>query len=235
MNWSEIPPGGGDGGDRQPGKRGVHLQGPRPSPLSVNKASHKIGKPPRPAPPYHPQRAPPPANREPVIIYAISPKVIHTEASDFMSVVQRLTGLCSSSTGASSSEIAAGGPISPAARMAVLERASPPDRERERERATAIDESELLGMMDWDTGAVDLGLIPGILSPAPANLPAVTAEMFSPASDPQSLFGIQDNFLSPWAYGNFFPSPSSSALFPGGTIFSPAPSPVFDISKLFDY
>lgn len=60
------------------------LQGPRPAPLKIWKDSHKIRKPPLavPAMPYRP----------PVIIYTRSPEVIHTEAQEFMTLVQRLTG-----------------------------------------------------------------------------------------------------------------------------------------------
>ncbi|KAE8785655.1 protein MKS1-like [Hordeum vulgare] len=48
--------------------------------LGVHGASRKIGKPAQQQ------------NRKPVIIYMVSPKVIHVEAHEFMSLVQRLTG-----------------------------------------------------------------------------------------------------------------------------------------------
>ncbi|KAJ1695850.1 hypothetical protein LUZ63_012548 [Rhynchospora breviuscula] len=86
---------------KQPPRR--ELQGPRPTPLKVRKDSHKIKKP--PVAPAQPQPAAAPIqHRPPVIIYAVSPKVIHTNPSEFMSLVQRLTGSSScSATGASSS------------------------------------------------------------------------------------------------------------------------------------
>ncbi|KAG2576094.1 protein MKS1-like [Panicum virgatum] len=59
------------------------LQGPRPAPLRVRTDSHKIRKPPQ---------QPVQQVRKPVIIYAVSPKVVHADPSEFMSVVQRLTG-----------------------------------------------------------------------------------------------------------------------------------------------
>ena len=43
--------------------------------------------------------------REPVIIYAASPKVVHADPSEFMSVVQRLTGARRTHTPASSSSV----------------------------------------------------------------------------------------------------------------------------------
>ncbi|KAF8658943.1 hypothetical protein HU200_058777 [Digitaria exilis] len=48
-------------------------------PLGVHAASRKIGKSPG-------------AERKPVIIYMVSPKVIHVEAHEFLPLVQRLTG-----------------------------------------------------------------------------------------------------------------------------------------------
>jgi len=52
--------------------------------LGVHGASRKIGK---PVSSQAQQQ-----NRKPVIIYMVSPKVIHVEAHEFMSLVQRLTG-----------------------------------------------------------------------------------------------------------------------------------------------
>ncbi|KAH7685523.1 VQ domain-containing protein [Dioscorea alata] len=57
---------------------------PRQSCLKISGESYKMKKPP-------PQRKPP------VIIYTVPPKVIRTEPSNFMSVVQRHTGVSSSS------------------------------------------------------------------------------------------------------------------------------------------
>ncbi|XP_062098907.1 nuclear speckle RNA-binding protein B-like isoform X2 [Humulus lupulus] len=81
----------------QPGKSPKkELQGPRPTPLKIHKGSHKIKKP--PVVPQQLQPALPP--RQPVIIYTVSPKIIHTKASEFRDLVQRLTGLPSSTLGA---------------------------------------------------------------------------------------------------------------------------------------
>lgn len=71
------------------------LQGPRPPPLKISRESHKIRKaaPRVPSVPSNPI-----INRtQPVIIYMHSPKVIHAEVKDFMTLVQRLTGRSSSS------------------------------------------------------------------------------------------------------------------------------------------
>jgi len=69
------------------------LQGPRPSPLKICRDSHRIRKP-DPAVPPLPM---PIINRsKPMIIHMRSPKIIHAEVQDFMSLVQRLTGSSSS-------------------------------------------------------------------------------------------------------------------------------------------
>ncbi|KAG6494709.1 VQ motif-containing protein 20-like [Zingiber officinale] len=57
------------------------LRGPRPPPLSVNKASWKAKK-----------QAGGGSRDRIAVFYVHSPKVIHTSPQDFMSVVQRLTG-----------------------------------------------------------------------------------------------------------------------------------------------
>ncbi|XP_057443571.1 VQ motif-containing protein 8, chloroplastic-like [Lotus japonicus] len=61
----------------------VVINGERPSPLMVNKDSHLIRK---SSKSYNTQR-------NPIIIYTKSPKVIHTKPHDFMALVQSLTGM----------------------------------------------------------------------------------------------------------------------------------------------
>lgn len=58
------------------------MNGTRPSPLKIAKDSHFIQK----------QQQ----KRQPVIIYTHSPKIIHTQARDFMALVQKLTGMSQS-------------------------------------------------------------------------------------------------------------------------------------------
>ncbi|WOL04518.1 hypothetical protein Cni_G13239 [Canna indica] len=149
---------------RQASKR--DLQGPRPTPLKVRKDSYKIKKPPV-APPA-PQNAPP-QHRPPVIIYMVSPNVVHTTPGDFMSVVQRLTGASSSAAVASSSSVNAPASddapreeFSPAARLAVFEKAA--------QRPTTTmseDDDALVGLGGGLLPTADRqrGLLAGILSP----------------------------------------------------------------------
>ncbi|XP_065012798.1 uncharacterized protein LOC135641367 [Musa acuminata AAA Group] len=68
---------------------------PRLAPLKVRRDSYAIKK--RPVVP-----PAPPQYRRPIIIYAVSPKVVHATPSDFMSVVQRLTGAAAASSSSSS-------------------------------------------------------------------------------------------------------------------------------------
>ncbi|CAK9188323.1 unnamed protein product [Ilex paraguariensis] len=112
-------------------QRELQLQGPRPAPFKVSKDSHKIRKPPV-APPQQPQ--PQAQHRSPVIIYTVSPKVIHTKPSEFMTLVQRLTGpspdLSSASATSSSYFQDNNGAISPAARFASTEKTKSPQGTR---------------------------------------------------------------------------------------------------------
>ncbi|XWS29397.1 hypothetical protein CRYUN_Cryun24cG0026100 [Craigia yunnanensis] len=190
-------------------KRQLQIQGPRPTPVKVSKDSYKIKKPPHPQP--RATAAPVPAaadqsRREPVIIYAVSPKVIHAEESDFMSIVQRHTGL-------SSGNFSGDGNVSPAARLAVMEKASPSPREKIGDTWVMVE------------GGTEEGLIrmaPGILSPAPETLPTVsTGTFFSPASEARLMSAWHD--WSPMLHGNGFMASPSSTLLYGPLISSPTP------------
>ncbi|KAI3418319.1 VQ domain-containing protein [Psidium guajava] len=207
-------------------KKETQLQGPRPSPLRVTRDSHAIRKPPRHPPPHAgvssaaPPARPPAADpQQPTIIFDISPKVIHVEERNFMSIVQQLTGSSS-------------GDVSPAARIAAIERTSPTGREKgfagvpvaaEMGGSSArAGDDDLMGML----GEVELRQFQGILSPAPAAIPAIPAGFFSPATDTHLL---QD--LSPYWHGNYgYNSPSSSTLFPA---LSPSPTSSIDLFNLF--
>ncbi|KAI3408103.1 VQ domain-containing protein [Psidium guajava] len=210
------------------------LQGPRPAPLKVRKDSYKIRK-----PPVVPQQQPqlsqqlPAQPRPPVIIYAVSPKVIHTNPSEFMSLVQRLTG--ASSTYVPSP--AASGGVSPAARFATVEKAKPPEGKQIRGGGDILEEIESMGQLGHSGVVERTGSIPGILSPGPASLQPIPTTFFSPLSDPNPLSFLHD--LSPALYSNknHFAEGSfllqSSSPFISPRITSPAPSLDF-FSNFFD-
>ncbi|KAF8377146.1 hypothetical protein HHK36_030519 [Tetracentron sinense] len=193
------------------------LQGPRPAPLKVQKASHKIKKPPI-APSQSTQYRPP------VIIYTVSPKVIHTNASDFMTLVQRLTGSSSSSSSSSSSITSSSsyihnsGAISPTASFATIKRTNPLEGEKSRTSDLGI-----VGGLDVGATVEQTGSFPGILSPLPSSLPPISPSFFSPPPNPNSLSFLHD--LSPiyknYMEGTFMPSPSTFVSTP---ITSPTPS-----------
>ncbi|GMP83324.1 hypothetical protein CsSME_00037279 [Camellia sinensis var. sinensis] len=72
-------------------KEKMVINGPRPTPLRIiNKGSHVI----------HKQRN----QQHPIITYTKSPKIIHAKPRDFMALVQRLTGLSSSSRSSENNE-----------------------------------------------------------------------------------------------------------------------------------
>ncbi|XP_059302466.1 protein MKS1-like [Lycium ferocissimum] len=215
------------------------LQGPRPAPLQVRKESHKIKKPPVVPHQQHHQlprhhQAPP---RPPVIIYTVSPKVIHANPSEFMSLVQRLTGPNSSSSSFSSSSSSVPfqenmniGAISPAARFASIEKTRPPEGEK-----SQICDMEIVDEgIEIDREVERSGILPpGILSPNPASLQPIPSNFFSPPSagffhDLSPVLHNNRNYLEP----SFLPSPSNF-ISPRITL-SPC-TPSFDLfNNLFD-
>ncbi|KAK8609107.1 hypothetical protein V6N13_025414 [Hibiscus sabdariffa] len=224
MNSSDLP---GIGSLRK------ELQGPRPAPLKVRKDSHKIRKP-QSAPQ---QQQQPSQIRPPVIIYIASPKVIHTNPSDFMDLVQRLTG----STSLSDQTNAA---ISPAARFASIEMTKSPhggkrsatdaefyvkgcqllDNYIRTENVEVVQGTEI----EMNPGVERANLFPGILSPGPTSLPPISPSFFSPPrSDQDSISFFHD--LSP---GSFMPSPSSFHI-PPSYLLPSAIAPSIDLFNNF--
>ncbi|KAJ3675145.1 hypothetical protein LUZ60_004187 [Juncus effusus] len=173
------------------------LQGTRPPPLRVSKESTKIRKPPpHPAARSHATTsgaaAAPPSDapRRPIIIYDASPKIIHTKPSDFMSLVQRLTGQNSDAGQAATS---------PAARFASIERSVTPRQTRNPTNVIEISDDVYAYSAGPDPGLNSQpGMLsafpPGILSPMPSNLlPPVSPGFFSPLNfDPSCLAILND-------------------------------------------
>ncbi|XP_058735570.1 protein MKS1-like [Vicia villosa] len=195
-------------------KKELQIQGARPPPLRVSKESHTIRKPPLPPAAHHHPPVGASQHRQPLIIYSVSPKVLHVTESDFMDVVQRLTG---SSTGDEASQQS--GAVSPAARLASIERTSP----TERERVQNVDDD-----LTWLLEGVEMGQFPGILSPAPATLPPISQGFFSPMNEPQTTPFWHD--MSPFWYGSNFVGSPSGLL--SAAVVSPLPSP--DLFSIFD-
>lgn len=222
MNPPEFFSGGGDGGggNRPSPRRELQLQGPRPSALKVNKDSHKIRKPPVAPPPHLPPPPPQPSeNRQPIIIYAVPPRIIHTTVSDYKSLVQRLTG--NTTEGATSSSGV--GDLSPAARLASIEKTSPP-KEREAAANGGSHDNDMSNFTMGDflgDSNVELGALPGILSPAPGSLPPISPGFFSPAGDPFMM-----------GYNMFLTSPTTLFTAP---MVSPSPSSCDLFNPFFDF
>ncbi|KAL5211187.1 hypothetical protein ABZP36_022034 [Zizania latifolia] len=238
-----------DGSDR-PSPRSRSLQGPRPPPLAVSKDSHKVRKPPvvphqRGAAGQARQQQQQP--RAPVIIYDASPKVIHTRPSEFMALVQRLTGPGAPAAGfgadADAEPSAAPPPqeflfsptaaLSPAARYAAIERSVRPLPPAPSQYYS--DPGALLDLDVDDGFAAALGPVrPGILSPVPSSLPpAASSGLFSPL-DPGCLSWLND--LSPFLPSAgareappFAPSPRSLLL---ATPTMPSPA-TFSVMEFF--
>lgn len=190
------------------------LQGPRPPRLNVRMESHAIKKPSGSSgvvPPgqgrrdHHHQQQPPQPGRAPVIIYDASPKVIHAKPSEFMALVQRLTGPGGGGGSGSGTPpppdaqaqyddddaalllgqaflppellLSPSAAMSPAARLATIER-SVRGPMPSAPAATDYDVHEQTGGADDDgTLAAVLGPArhPSILSPLPSSLPPAAA------------------------------------------------------------
>ncbi|XP_060198516.1 protein MKS1-like [Lycium barbarum] len=230
------------------------LQGPRPAPLKVRKDSHKIRKPPVGPSQHHyqPPQAPP---RPPVIIYTVSPKVIHANPSEFMTLVQRLTGpdhnsKCSTSANATSSSSSSSflpfqenmnaGAISPAARFASIEKTRTPEGKKLQQICDMGNNYMVHEGIEIGTEIERSGFFPGILSPNPSSLPPIPPNFFSPPShDPNTLGFFYD--LSPVLHSNknyfepsFLPSPSNNNFISPRLFLSPG-TPSLDLfNNLFD-
>ncbi|GMH22292.1 hypothetical protein Nepgr_024135 [Nepenthes gracilis] len=207
------------------------LQGPRPAPLKVRKDSYKIKKP--PVAPTQPQQQPPQQPpKPPVIIYTVSPKVIHTKPADFMSLVQRLTGSNSASSSATASSSSWGDrsdAISPAARFASIEKTKvSPEGKKAPNIGVGVDG---IGF-DEDIQGVEMGFpinrtgnFPGILSPVPGSLLPVSPNLFSPYPDRGSS-GLYHDLNAVQAHhgitSSFLASPSANFFSPSTTMFSPS-------------
>ncbi|XP_049369183.1 protein MKS1-like [Solanum verrucosum] len=241
------------------------LQGPRPAPLKVRKDSHKIRKP--PVPPsqqhhhHHQQPLAPP--RPPVIIYTVSPKVIHANPSEFMTLVQRLTGSNHHSTACSSTETATSsfypfqenmntGAISPAARFASIEKTRVPEGKKLQKNCENIENYNYMVHEGIEIGTeIERGgFFPGILSPNPSSLPPIPPNFFSPPSNDPNPLGFFYDLVSPVLHSNnnnnnvnnknyfelpnFLPSPSNNNFISPRLFLSPG-TPSFDLfNNLFD-
>lgn len=218
------------------------LQGPRPPKLNVRAESHAIKK--------HSGSGVPAPGRAPVIIYDASPKVIHVKPSDFMALVQHLTGPGGSGTpppppqqheGHMVDDDGGGGvplgqaflppelllspsaAMSPAARLATIERSVRPMPAAA--PAYGADDGTL-------AAALGPARHPGILSPVPSSLPpAAACGLFSPLpfDDPGSISWL--NELSPIlraAASAANAGASSSGTGPGvATANGPLPPPAY--------
>ena len=245
MDFPDINPTG-----RSPRRE---LQGPRPTPLRINKDSHKIKKPPLAPQPSQPHQAPP---RQPVIIYTVSPKIIHTTPGDFMSLVQRLTGSSSSSSSSSSSTTFpssssrvvpnndpfngdnTAGMVSPAARYATIEKARSPMGKKVQNPigGEIISDVEGVEMMMGQHGLMErTSMFQGILSPGPASLSPIPSSFFSPpSSDPSMVSFLHD--LSPLLHSNrsnFMDGIGSGFVMPSPSNFVSPQTPSIDLFNYF--
>ncbi|KAE9601320.1 hypothetical protein Lal_00024083 [Lupinus albus] len=205
----------GEGTSSPSPKKELQIQGPRPPALRVSKESHKICKPPLPPPAAHYPL--PPEPRQPLIIYSVSPKIVHVTINDFKNTVQRLTGPSSGDDPALRS-----GDVSPAARLASIEKTSPSEKERVHGGG---DDDDMMWLLD----GLEMSQFPGILSQAPATLPPISSGFFSPVTELHQTASFWNDLSPFWSTNTFVASPSGLL---SAAVVSPLPSP--DLFNLFD-
>ncbi|XP_010916386.1 uncharacterized protein [Elaeis guineensis] len=187
------------------------INGPRPAPLKIHKDSHLI----------HKQSSSSSSStttttttsssssstqrHHPVIIYTHSPKIIHTQARDFMALVQKLTGL-SKSTDGNDDAAAANNP-------------TPPPSNIPRKDADTIH-----GATEDSSSSSENCSIAGdvVHHVGCSSLPSAAAAAFSPLGfDPPPP---PNPFLSeiPLFTPNSFCSPRSFYRYPESAVFSPS-------------
>uniref|UniRef100_A0A0D3F640 VQ domain-containing protein n=1 Tax=Oryza barthii TaxID=65489 RepID=A0A0D3F640_9ORYZ len=189
-----------DASDGRPSPRSRQLQGPRPPRLAVSKDSHKVRKPPVvPQPrggggvvagPSRPQQQQQP--RAPVIIYDASPKVIHTRPSEFMALVQRLTGPGSAAVAAVAAPVAAGFHAEASSSSSASASALPPAASSG--LFSPLDQASLSWLSDLSPFLHSAGAAaapPPPFAPSPRSLLLSTPTMPSPAT-----FSVMEFFSS---------------------------------------
>ncbi|GJM98033.1 hypothetical protein PR202_ga15007 [Eleusine coracana subsp. coracana] len=192
--------------------------------LGVHAASRKIGK---------------QQDRKPVIIYMVSPKVIHVEAHEFMPLVQRLTGPDSGGRGdrkgSRPSTSGGGASSSPTAARSSREqegarnkgagdRTAPPVRVK----ARALNRPAGGAAVSVSVTATRMGNVPSSTAPSPSGLmfhdlsPLRGAALKGehPLVSPGWLHHVGDHFLSPGAAAGLG-SPSAAGFL---DIFGPLSS-----------
>lgn len=210
------------------------LKGPRPTRLKIGGPSHKIKKPPLEQDPTEKRRLRyfNHQQREPVIIYSVSPKAIRTNPDEFMSVVQRLTGLNSSPSTVARAAVTGVYPfspvgiqspgacqqLSPAAKLATVERAQ--------QQTTISRPPQFQDELNWEMAPPSNMM--GILSPNPCSLPGFSENLFPMPPELNSLGFLQDmmTFSHPLMENLIFQSPTIHS--PNWDVFS-APSYTPDI------
>ncbi|XP_059640641.1 VQ motif-containing protein 20 [Cornus florida] len=165
--------------------------------LKINKDSHCIQK---PSPPLSSSSTAGvrPQLRHPVIIYTHSPKIIHTHPSNFMSLVQKLTGLSPANS-----------PIQPKAEP--NNHTSPPEEEKKNNSVKDVttgddnEESSVVTEENCISGGGDIqvnsGLVPPMFDPPNPcfnNIPLFTSNHTDILCSNQPFFNYTDSlFLMP--------------------------------------
>ncbi|KAH9746806.1 hypothetical protein KPL70_004529 [Citrus sinensis] len=201
--------------DHQRSVRNVReINGPRPSPLKINKDSHVIHKLPSSSSNSlllvhnNKQEQEQDQQRRPVIIYAHSPKVIHTQPRDFMALVQKLTGSDGNHEAA---------PRTQKAQAVVLKKPKQMPRLDHDHHEEDSDHDQKLGGGTGDCGGADSSISTSPILKAPTNPFLADVPLFTPTAStdffcsPKPMFRFPESmYASPINSAN---NPISPSLF----------------------
>ncbi|CAL9206705.1 unnamed protein product [Musa hybrid cultivar] len=146
------------------------INGPRSAPLKIHKDSHLIHK----SPSSSAATGARCQRNHPVVIYTHSPKVIHTQASDFMALVQKLTGRSQS----------------PEDDNGTNGSAPPPDVSREDDAAVSSDSSSRF--ISSSLSSATTMSWAGFDTVPPPNLSSAETPMLLTPGFPSAFFGCMD-------------------------------------------
>ncbi|XP_022734518.1 VQ motif-containing protein 8, chloroplastic [Durio zibethinus] len=195
----------------RPPRRDLMINGLRPSPLTISKDSHFIQKPSAGVMSQTAAARPKQQQRQgPVIIYTYSPKIIHTQARDFMALVQKLTGF------SRSDEVNETAPSRPRKNKAKDNSLSPlegdintklaANRQEDNDSSSALtDENGCFSVAGGDVNNVSSSYVPMTVSPTNpffADIPLFTPNSAAFFCSPRPVYKFADNAIVSPSLGN---------------------------------
>ncbi|XVE92582.1 hypothetical protein REPUB_Repub01dG0110800 [Reevesia pubescens] len=187
----------------RPPRRDMMINGLRPSPLKISKDSHIIQKPSAGVVSQAAAAGQPKQQQQqgPVIIYTHSPKIIHTQARDFMALVQKLTGFSRSDHEVNKTTPSIAKKINEAKDISVAG-----NRQEDNDSSSALtDENGGLAVAGSDVNNVTSSYVPTTISPTNpffADIPLFTPNSTDFFCSPRHVYKFADNAIVSPTLGN---------------------------------